>query len=382
MRKKRSVFGWLTGLALVSPGFTPAPAEPAPPRPVWTETLEAEGAPAGLRYSATIQPFNQVSVAFKTTGYVRRVQQRIAPGGAPRMLQQGDAVFRGNELARLDAAEAMERASQARAQLAEAQAVLTRAAADLERARALYQEKALTRPDLDAATAAHDSASARVDSARAQLSTAEIALRDTRLVSPTDGVVLSREVEVGALATAGSVGFVLADLTRVKAVFGVPDQMVDHVPLGSALAVTSDALGGREFAGRVSAVSPAADAQSRVFNVEVTIPNLERQLKAGMIASVEVTPPGAPPIGEGALAVPVSAVVKSSRPDGFAVFVAEGPDHATVARLRDVALGRIAGNRVEVASGLRSGERVIVSGASLLVDGERVRIIPGRQGEL
>jgi multidrug efflux system membrane fusion protein len=77
----------------------------------------------------------------------------------------------------------------------------------------------------------------------------------------------------------------------------------------------------------------------------------------------------------------VAAIVKSQRPGGFAVFLVEGPDGEAAARARDVTLGRIAGNRVAVEAGLKTGDRVIVSGASLLVDGDRVRVIPGTEGE-
>jgi multidrug efflux system membrane fusion protein len=177
------------------------------------------------------------------------------------------------------------------------------------------------------------------------------------------------------------VGFVLADLARVKAVFGVPDGVVQRVKVGTSLRVKSEAVGSADFPGRVTAVSPSADAQSRVFGVEVTIPNPERLLKAGMIATVEVASPEAPDIKAGSPTVSVAAIVKSARAGGYALFVADGPDDACVARVRDVTLGRISGNRVAVEKGLKVGDRVVVSGASLLTDGDRVRVIPGAEGE-
>jgi multidrug efflux system membrane fusion protein len=179
----------------------------------------------------------------------------------------------------------------------------------------------------------------------------------------------------------GSVAFTLADLTRVKAVFGVPDLLVGRVQIGTPLQITSEAFGTAEFPGRVTAVAPAADTQSRVFNVEVTIPNPQQQLKAGMIATVEVAPAGDAAIPAGAPTVSVSAVVKSARQEGFAVFVAEGQGETATVRARDVGLGRIAGNRVAVSSGLEVGDRVVVSGASLLTDGDAVRVIPGGEAE-
>jgi RND family efflux transporter MFP subunit len=347
-------------------------------RPVRVETVRAEAQAGGLRYSAAIQPREQVALAFKVGGYVRTVAQRPGLDGRPRHLQAGDAVKKGTVLARVTERDYEERARQARAQVAEADAGLARARADAERAEALYGRHSLTRPDYDAALAAREAAKARADAARAQLADAEIALGDCALVSPLDGVVLSRTIEVGTLAAAGTVGFVVADLTQVKAVFGVPDTVVERVRTGVTLPVTSDALGSVRFPGRITAVAPSADTQSRVFTVEVTIPNPRLQLKAGMVASVEVEAPSAPAIASGSLTVPVAAIVKSPRPTGgYAVFVADGGEERTLARARDVSLGTIAGNRVAVTGGLASGARVIVTGASLLTDGDPVRVIPG-----
>jgi len=355
-------------------------ADRAPARPVRVETVRTGLPQTGLRYSASIQPYEQVLLAFKVGGYVAELRQVPGPDGRPRNLQQGDLVSKGTVLARLSSADYDERVSQVEAQLAEANAGLVKARADAARAESLYAAKALTRPDYDGATAALAAAIARAQGASAQLETARTSLHDASLVAPADGVVLSRNVEVGTLAGVGTVAFTLADLTRVKAVFGVPDLLVQRVQLGTAFQLTTEAFGPAQFPGRVTAVSPAADAQSRVFSVEVTIPNQDRRLKAGMIASVEVAAPELPDVAGPSPTVSVAAIVKSARPGGFAVFVAEGPDDGATARVRDVGLGHIAGNRVAVSSGLKVGDRVVLSGASLLTDGDRLRVIPG-EGE-
>jgi RND family efflux transporter MFP subunit len=355
-------------------------ADLPPARPVRVQAARSELATMGLRYSATIQPYEQVSLAFKAGGYVRELRQVAGQDGRPRSLQQGDTVARGTVLARLHTNDYQERVNQARAQMAEADAGLIKAKADAARAETLYAAQALTRPDYDSAVASLAAATARLEAARAAWQATQIGLEDTTLVSPTDGVVLSRQMEVGTLAGVGAPAFTVADLTRVKAVFGVPDLVVGRVQIGTALRLTSDAFGPEEFPGRVTAVSPSADAQSRVFNVEVTIPNADRRLKPGMIASVEVAPQGID-IPAGSTTVPVSAVVKSPKGGEYAVFVVQGSGEKLNAQSREVSLGRISGNRVAVASGLEPGERVVVSGASLLGDGDRVRLIPGGEGE-
>jgi multidrug efflux system membrane fusion protein len=168
----------------------------------------------------------------------------------------------------------------------------------------------------------------------------------------------------------------VADLGRVKAVFGVPDRLVERVRPGTPLAVTTETLGEQRFAGTVASVSPAADPQSRVFSVEVTLANADRRLKAGMIATVDVPETDAAPDAVRPT-VSLAAVVKAGAGPGYGVFVVEGADEKAAVRLREVTLGPIAGNRVSVTSGLAAGERVVVTGASLLRDGEPVRIVPG-----
>jgi RND family efflux transporter MFP subunit len=377
MTTRRLGNGALAALLTTVWGCSGHEAEEKPARPVRVEAVAAAAAPSGLRYSATIQPYDQVALAFKVGGYVRDLRRVPGTDGRPRALQAGDAVARGTVLARIEPADYQARVDQAEAQHAEATAALVRARADAARAESLYQAKALTRPDYDASRASLQAAEARSAAASAALHSARIALGDASLVAPADGVVLSRSVEVGTLAGAGMVAFAMADLTRVKAVFGVPDRVVQGVRAGARLALTTDAFPGASFPGSVTAVSPAADLETRVFNVEVTIPNADLRLKAGMIATVAVDPGEASAIAPGVATVPVAAVVKSKQPGAYAVFVAEGTSATTTARTRDVALGPVAGNRVAVLSGVAIGERVVVSGASLLNAGDRLQIIPG-----
>ena len=112
-------------------------ADKAPARPVRVESVRSEAAAAGLRYSATIQPREQVSLAFKVGGYVREMRQVQGLDGRWRNLQQGDPVTRGMVLARIHSADYEERVNQARATLAEAEAGLIKAL----RARRHYASK-------------------------------------------------------------------------------------------------------------------------------------------------------------------------------------------------------------------------------------------------
>jgi RND family efflux transporter MFP subunit len=346
------------------------------PVPIRTETVAAAGATGGLRYSANIQPSEQVSLAFKSSGYVREIRQVRSSDGRSRNLQAGDSVARGTVLARVRESDYVEKVNQARASFAEASAGLRRERLDFDRAKSLFESKSLSKADFDGARSALDAAEARVAGAKAQLEAARIALEDCALTSPMNALVLGRNVEEGTLVSAGTVGFTLADLSSVKAVFGVPDIVVRSLRIGQPLAVSVEAIPENRFNGRITAIAPSAERQSRVFDVEVTIPNPAGMLRSGMIAAVE-TPHTAGPGPSGEAAVPLTAVLRSpSDPDGYAVFVLAGDGESAVAKVRPVKLGEVVGNRIVVTSGLAAGERVVVTGATIVADGDRVRVIP------
>jgi multidrug efflux system membrane fusion protein len=399
------------------------------PVAVRVKTVEMSSVSRGARYSANIEPMKQVEMAFKVGGYVDRILQTRGVDGRMRDIQAGDVVTSGTVLARVrqsdfavKVSQAESQASEARsslesskaqlseaqssvasskAELAEADASFARARLDFDRAKNLFASQSLTKADYDAAKMQYDAAEAKRAAARSQiamlearvaaagaqiemtqakvkgsqafLAEAQIPFQDASLRAPMNAVVLQRSVEVGALVSAGKAGFTLADMTSVKAVFGVPDLTVGKLKLGDSLSVTTEALPGAEFQGRITSIAPAADPKSRVFEIEVTIPNPKQALKSGMIASLEVAAAPAQP----ATLVPLSAIVRDrNRADQYAVFVVEEKGGRAVARSRAIKLGEALGNTMVALDGVRAGERVITTGATLTLDGQAVQIIP------
>ena len=360
--------------------------------PVRVASVDLYQPKTGARYSASILPGRKASLAFRVSGLVLNVH-RI--GG--RELEAGDIVAAGTVLARLREDDYRHTASQANsqlesakenrksaaAQLAQAQASLVKAEADFSRAKALYESKSLTRPEFDAARSQLDVANAQVEAARAQLDagsaqirnaeanvgTATLAQVDSALIAPFTAAVMQRNIEPGMLAGPSSVAYTLADISTVKAAFGVPDTVVVQMKQGRALSISAEALPGREFHGIVSSIAAVADTDTRLFQVEVTIANKGLVLKPGMIASLELSDTGPAPAVP---VVPLSAVVRDrTNPADFAVMVVENK----VAKARKVALGSTFGELLAV-SGLKPGELVIRAGGTLVSDGEAVEVIP------
>lgn len=333
----------------------------APPLPVTVQVVSGGTGANGVRYSASIRPDVQVDVAFKVSGYVEDIAQVRGADNRMRNIQDGDYVRRGTVLARI-------RDREYRDAVAQAEAALTQAKADFDRVSQMFENKSASKADYDAAYAKYQANQAQHDQATQSLN-------DCSLRAPLDGYVLRRAVEVGTLVAPGAPGFSVGDLRAVKVVFGVPDVLVGTMKPGAPQNVAAEAVPGPPQRGRITRVAPSADPTSRVFEVEVTIPNPDSRLKPGMIASLEVT--GAAAQTGAAVLVPLNAVVRPpGDANGYAVYVVEDGQGRQLARFRRVELGDVSGNFIRVTAGLQGGERVIVRGATLAVDSQTVRIIP------
>lgn len=358
-------------LLTASIGCAGEPAYEKPLTPVRAQPLERARPSSGVRYSASIEPALRVDLAFKAGGYIERLAM---VGGRP--IQDGDQVTRGTVLAQVRTADYVEKVNQARAMTTEAEAALAAAEAAFDRARRLYEARSLTRPELEQAQAARESLAARLAGARALVREAENAQSDTALVSPIDGVLLKRLVEVGSLVGPGVPGFVVADVRTVKAVFGAPDTVVRSLAIGASAPVTAEGVRGRQFQGRITKIAPAADLRGRVFDVELTLPNGDGALRVGMVASIVIGASATADEAGETFIVPLAAIVRSTvSPGQYAVFVIEETAGKTVTRMRTVALGDMVGSRIAVLSGLSEGDRVVVSGASIVADGETVSVV-------
>jgi multidrug efflux system membrane fusion protein len=329
------------------------------------------------RYSAQILPATRVDLAFKVGGYVALITKVKGVDGRPRVLQEGDPVTPGMLLAALRATDFAQRVDESSAGFAQAKAAAEQATIDFARASKLSERGTIAEAELDNARLAHDSTAAALAGAQARADQARTALGDTSLRSPIDGIVIKRSIEEGSLAAPGTHAFSVAETKTVKAVFGVPDTALASVRIGAEQSITTEAYPNDRFQGRISRVSPTADVNGRVFEVEIALANSDQRLKPGMVAALSLAEGSAPNAGRSDPVVPISAIVRSpAHPGQFAVFVVETAGKRAVARSKEVVLGEYLGSVIPVRQGLAGGEKVVVQGAGLLSDGEAVEIIP------
>jgi multidrug efflux pump subunit AcrA (membrane-fusion protein) len=347
-----------------------------------------------------IAPNAQVDLTFRVSGYVVDIHRTPGPDGRTRALEPGAPVAKGLVLARVRASDyqaVVDRARGAReessagvagaeAGLAEAQAGLAQAESDFGRISALWQQESITKPAYDGAKARLDAARAKVDAATASITAAkqrataaaaqaheaEIALSDTELRAPFDGILLERRVDVGTLVSPATPAFTMADLRLVRAHFSVPDTALQQFRTGQLLPLTVDAFVDERFQGEVLSVAPAADPKSRSFEITVAIDNPTYKLRSGMIASIRVAGETADPHR---LLIPIDALVHDPVRDRYLVYALEQKDGRSVAKAIDIRPGPLVGNQVSILEGLTAGQRIVASGANLLRPGDVVQEI-------
>jgi RND family efflux transporter MFP subunit len=210
-----------------------------------------------------------------------------------------------------------------------------------------------------------ETATAGIHKAQAGLASASVARKDAVIAAPNDGVITSKLVDEGDLATPG-MPLLAMDTSygyRVDAI--LPENYFQKVKPGQSVRVTVPALREEALPGTIRTIVPAADQRSRSFLIKVTLPQ-DLPVKSGMFARVEV------PFGRmSKLLIPPKAVIHQGQLT--ALFVLKDQD---IARFRLIRLGRTFNEGLEVLSGLEAGERFVAEPSPELRDGVRVEARP------
>ncbi len=329
--------------------FAPPPPFEFPPEAVTTAVAEAQQWDRLVSAVGSMRADQGVTVPSEGQGAVRHIS-----------FESGQKVRAGDPLIELDAD--VERAQQTSAQ---ARAELARL--NLERAKELWERNAIAKSEFDASDATYKSAVAEVASIQANI--------EKKLVrAPFAGRTGIRMVNLGQFLDRGNPVVTLQSLDPLHVDFSLPQQRLAEVRTGYEVRVTSDALPGRVFTGKVTAINPEVDTNTRTFRVQATFGNADEALSPGMFVNVQVVAPEKIAV----TVVPATAVYFQAF--GDSIFVAlEVKDEKTGemikrAEQRFVRLGEARGDYVVVASGIQAGEEVVTSGVFKLSNGTRLMV--------
>ncbi len=333
----------LVGRGKIEPGLLGPPVSRVPNAPI--DIVRFETVASTREAIGTVQSRIEVDAASRVSATVKEVT-----------VHAGDPVKVGQVLVRLDDSDLKAGVARASGQLAAARANLDRATKDEHRFDALLKRGSVTAHEFDAVQANYRASRGDVESARAQVAAAEASLRYAIVRSPVAGVVAERMVEPGDMALPGKPLVRVYDSHELRVELRVPEELTRDISVGMPLKVNVQAAG-RTISTKINEIVPAADPASRTFLVRAPMPS-DLGLRPGMFASASFD------VGtEKILTVARSAVESVGQIDTVRVL------ERGAVRVRQITIGRVYGDRVEVLSGLQQGDRVLLKdGAKMAAD--------------
>jgi RND family efflux transporter MFP subunit len=299
-------------------------------------TLEVtdESAPTERLLDGTVEAVNQATVSAQTAGRVTEV-----------LFDVNDVVPAGAVIVRIRSTEQVASLTQAQAALTEATARESEAQTRYQRIDDMYQRRVVAKATLDEARAARDAAVARLAAARAGLEAAREGVSYTEIRAPYGGVVTQKHVRVGETVAPGAPLMTGASLDALRVAVEVPQSVIAQVRDVRKAAVYVD---GRRIESTGLTLFPSAQPESNTFRARIELPRGVSGLAPGMFVKVGLV------VGEAErLLVPRSAIVERSEMRGVYVVGPQGR-----VSLRQVRLGHVRGDRIEILAGLVAGDRI------------------------
>lgn len=259
----------------------------------------------------------------------------------------GDAVRQGQVLARIDDREARDAVAGNTAQVVQAEANLANAKAQYERARQLVARKFMSPASLDKAQAEFEAAQAQLNAARAGFSQASTARGYATIVAPFAGIVSTRQMQAGEMASLGKPLLTVFDPSTLRVTASVPETKVESLRQRNRLTIEFPALQ-KTLTSSAITILPASDTQTHVVTVRIALPERPPGIYPGMFARVSIDSAQAPE----SIRVPIRAIVRRS--EVTAVYVVQGDR----VELRQIRPGTEAAGYLEVLAGLERGERI------------------------
>jgi RND family efflux transporter MFP subunit len=269
-------------------------------------------------------------------------------------VQEGDYVSQGKLLVKIESGEIS-------AQAFQAQAAYNNAKLQYDRIKTLFDEKAATQMEMDQAILGLKTAEAAMNAAKAMESY-------TKITAPISGRIVEKRINLGEMALPGQPILKIEDNRNLRIEVTVREQDLRYIQTGKPVIVQIDALPGKEIKARVAQVVPAADVRTHSFVVKIDVP-ADKSLITGMYGKALFS------IGKReAILVPKTAIVDMSGITGVYIISADGN-----AVFQMVQTGETQGDSIEAVTGLKAGDRVVVSQHDARLDGRKVLLAQSAQ---
>ena len=310
------------------------------PTRVTTEVVSTAMNANSQTYVGIVEECEATAVSFTSMGVVKRM-----------LVNEGQAVAKGQLIAEMDDTQARNLLSGAEAQMAQANDAL-------ERYKMLHDNGSL--PEVQWVEI-----QSKVAQAKSQLEVARKNLADCRLVAPVGGIVGKRLVGAGETALPSQAVINILDISTVKVKVAIPEAEISSIGANTSSIIRVEAVNGSFTGGKIEK-GVQADALTHTYDIRIQVTNGERKLLPGMVASVQFVAVAQQQTQQ--LLVPVTAVQKKA--DG-SLFVWTVSGDSTAHRTA-VTTGETTGNRIVVTTGINDGNRVVTEGYQKLSEGTKV----------
>lgn len=318
--------------------------EPTEAAPVNVTVMTIENEPRFAEtfdLPAIVEPNRIVTVAAEVEGRVERIPSA-----------EGSRVKAGDLLVQLNA-------DLIKPQYEMAEAQLKRDQIEFDRMKELVENDATSRSDLDNATT-------QLATSKAQLEQARARLERTRILAPISGVLNDTLVEEGEYVQAGTPVAEIVEIDTAKVVVDVPERDITFFEVGAEAEVFLSYKGQEKaLTGTITFISELADQRTRSTSVEITLRNEKGFMRSGQIVRVRLVRR----VLKDAVLIPLLAVIPTE--NGNAVYVVNSEE----AQRRDVELGAIKGDRVQITKGLEPGDKLIIAGHRFVAPGQKVNVV-------
>lgn len=352
-----------------------------PKKPVVISQVASEELSKDLEISGNVKPGQIVKVAFKVPGTIDNITveegDRVAAGDMLMSLNKTDfEIGITGAQAKYDSirleidSKVASGENQARSslefintQLGRVQRLYEKGAVAKKTVEELELQKTIAENKLQEVLDAKVTAQAQLQQAQSLVDLANSKMADATMYSPISGTVVKKLSEPGETVIPGYPTIALGKLDVLDVEIGVSDKDIDKIKVGQTVKVHIKGLE-KEVQGRVRRVVPTADTETRTFGVLIEIDNPKGEIKPGMIATAKINMNKVK-----ALTVPIDAITDNA--EGTSVFVYDEASKKVTSK--KIQTGEVYGDRLEVKSGLETGDLVVIEGQYRINDGEEVK---------
>jgi membrane fusion protein (multidrug efflux system) len=341
--------------------------------PVEISTVKTGSVVQSIDYNGDIKAETEVKVFSK-------VPDRISQF----FVEEGDAVSKGDKIARIVATTIEQAVKQAEAALLAARSQEANLKVEFERGERLNREDAMSKQQFDAIKTQYESVQAQVEQAQAALASAKSQLNDALLTAPISGIIGKKYCETGDMAAPSAPLVSIVKMDRVKIEFDATEEDIGKLATGQKADIKVRAFPDKVFSGKVYRISPVMDPMTRMAEVEVIVDNPKKQLKPGMYAQVEVTTG----VLENVIVVPRYSAIESTTLEkvrgedqvvkNYYVFIVD----SSRAKQCKLNVKYVNHRWLAINSGIEVGDKIVIAGQNNLRDGMAVSVVDEEEKSL